>query len=413
MYSLIKRYSDLYKIIGKVGDDVESLKSFLFQDDIEFVLISVSFIEEVCGYEYLSKLMKNYFQLKQTKVVIFGRKLKRKPDKTVYIDIDEAASEEVVAAARAAVIQNKDFGAVEESNQSDFLSELMCFTDVEHNIVLSDILFSSFLNSNISDVREFLKDVVSNRVRDTERISRLESKVDSLKLDNSLMEESIRNKDENIKELTSKLVRWRDKYDALTSLIKGRTGVSMNPLESLNSPGSKTVIYFKEVSKVSYFDTFIKQLKRNLNAKGVLTSIIIILPFYNNRLSKVYVEDGYVSSESITKSDIVSKDVVVTGYDRSIIQAYLNHTAASNIILVDKSGIDTLLVDGDNVMVLGVMSDMRDNVFNFEKDNIISYSGELSIPTIESYEDMTENSRYAQYNQLSIMRCMLNKIGGE
>lgn len=175
-----------------------------------------------------------------------------------------------------------------------------------------------------------------------------------------------------------------------------------------------TVLYFKEISKVQYTDTFIKALKQNLMSKyEIPVRVVVIEPFYATSKVKMYPELKLYSN--LTEEDAIKSDILMLGYQPRIFRTILNNTNKfGTLIILDRALYEYPHLVADDVQYFYLASDGDDISEEVPMSRRITYSGNtLNIPLIKNYDSLSAIDKFHQYSSIPIMKSITNLVLGE
>ncbi len=299
-------------------------------------------------------------------------------------------------------------------------SEILAHSEID-NILLD-------LNSTIEDNNiEGLKEIIEKN-RDT--ISNFLNAINYMR---SAVDKSTQ-ADEIIEELTDKV----DSIESSLLATQGKYNVAIKDIEELKSENSrlkethtpkngtpvitdynelqtqriqcrtKIIIYFKEISPISYISSFVT---RFMDILTKLKKFKVKLMIYDTKHSFI---NNYAPIPIIGSTEYINdRDLVVNKLDKIVAvetnQALIEDVLTSNwdiVIIYDRLKQSKDIVSGNNVYKYWVLNSMSEytamkKTFNIDKERIISRVGlfpeSLSIQDIPDYKEHTASAKLADY----------------
>lgn len=241
------------------------------------------------------------------------------------------------------------------------------------------------------------------------------NKVASLQLQNSQAQTALDSLNETYTKLKEDYSVLLHKFTTLLERVN-RGGVYRVDPDNLSyqieHSKYRKILYFKEITRVRYVDSLLIYLQHILKSLwGVPARLLVIESFYAT--DKVSLYPTCVSSQDLTYADVYGRDIVMTGYDYSLMEDILrNPSNIEYLLILDRAGIHNPHVYGDCVEYLMVMSDLSDNLYHANLDRIISYSPEtLHIPYIRGFDKLNTEEKVRCYSSMPVIKSLLNLLG--
>lgn len=188
-------------------------------------------------------------------------------------------------------------------------------------------------------------------------------------------------------------------------------GVDKNKLFVVKGNEYDKILYFKEVSRVQYTDSFIYYLKEILKVLyNMPTRLTVIESFYAT--GKVRQYPNLKPHHSLVEEDVLSGDILMLGVQPNLMLDILrNPSHISILIILDRAGYEVPHVVGGNVEYIYLASDVKDVPEDIPKSRIISYQEDtLFIKYIKGFKDMDHAQRISQYSSSKLMKSIVQLI---
>lgn len=241
------------------------------------------------------------------------------------------------------------------------------------------------------------------------------NKVASLQLQNSQAQTALSSLNETHKRLQEDYSTLLHKFTTLLERVN-RGGVYHLDPDSLSYQIEhnkyRKILYFKEITRVRFVDSLVLSLQHILKSLwGVPARLLVIEPYYAT--DKVALYPTCVSTQDLTYADVYGSDIVMNGYDYSLMEDILqNPSNIEYLLILDRAGMHNPHVYGDNVEYLMIMSDLSDNIYNAQPDRIISYSPDtLHIPYVREFAKLNTEEKVGRYSSMPIVKGLLNLLG--
>ena len=210
-------------------------------------------------------------------------------------------------------------------------------------------------------------------------------------------------------------LRVQSKLDSLVKRINYQYDIKVDQKRLFHVDGNRfdKVLYFKEITRVQYTDTFIYYLKEICRVLyNMPTRVVCIEGYYAD--GKIPLYPDLVPHHKLREQDVISGDILMLGMQPKIMTDILkNPSNISILIILDRGGYTSPHISGDNVEYFYLASDVKDVSGNVPPARIISYGKEtLYIPYIEHFEDLDKSERMAKYSSLDIMKKIISLIEG-
>lgn len=208
-------------------------------------------------------------------------------------------------------------------------------------------------------------------------------------------------------------LRVQSKLDALTSRIKYQFDINIDQSKLFRIDDNKfdKVIYFKEVSKVQYFDTFLYYLKEILRIKyNMPARLVVIEGYYADGRIPMYPD--LVPHHQLRERDVLEGDILSLGFQPKLMGDILkNSSNVSILIVLDRGGYVAPHLTGKNVEYFFIASDPEDVSEKIPDARIISYTEKnLFIPYIDGFDEMDKSERLTKYSSIEIMSKIISLI---
>jgi hypothetical protein len=239
-------------------------------------------------------------------------------------------------------------------------------------------------------------------------VSRLQSIIDTLN-------KELENKKYELELECMNKLRVQSKLDSLVKRINYQYDIKVDQKRLFHVDGNRfdKVLYFKEITRVQYTDTFIYYLKEICRVLyNMPTRVVCIEGYYAD--GKIPLYPDLVPHHKLREQDVISGDILMLGMQPKIMTDILkNPSNISILIILDRGGYTSPHISGDNVEYFYLASDVKDVSGNVPPARIISYGKEtLYIPYIEHFEDLDKSERMAKYSSLDIMKKIISLIEG-
>lgn len=173
------------------------------------------------------------------------------------------------------------------------------------------------------------------------------------------------------------------------------------------------VLYFKEITRVQYMDSFIYYLKEILKVLyGMPARALVIEGYYASGKERLY--PGYVPHHKLTEEDVLSNDILMLGMQPKLMHDILqNPSSISILIVLDRAGFISPHIKGKNIEYFYTASDRADIPENVPNSRIISYNDEtLFIPLVKGFSEMDDGQRISKYSSFDIVKNVVSLIEG-
>lgn len=239
-------------------------------------------------------------------------------------------------------------------------------------------------------------------------VSRLQAIIDSYMKEKESLEHKLSMEQDNKLYTQSKL-------SALINRINYQYNADIREDEQFIVEGNKydKILYFKEITRVQFMDSFIYYLKEILKiVYGMPARAVVIESFYANGKEKMYPE--YVPQHKLTEEDVLSGDILMFGMQPGLMKDILqNPSNISILIVLDRAGFITPHVKGDNVHYFYTASDIADVDEKVDRKRIISYEDNtLFIPMVENYRLLDAGQRMSRYSSFDITKYIISLLEG-
>lgn len=173
------------------------------------------------------------------------------------------------------------------------------------------------------------------------------------------------------------------------------------------------ILYFKEITRVQYMDSFIYYLKEILKVLYSMPArLLVIEGYYASGKERLY--PGLVPHHKLTEEDVLSNDVLMLGMQPKLMHDILqNPSNISILIVLDRAGFISPHIRGKNIEYFYTASDRSDIPDNVPNSRIISYKDDtLFIPMINGYDKLDDGQRISKYSSLEIVKNIISMVEG-
>lgn len=208
---------------------------------------------------------------------------------------------------------------------------------------------------------------------------------------------------------------YQSKYNNLVARINYQYGINYNADKVFEVQGHSydKVLYFKELSRVQYTDSFIYYLQQILKiVYGMPTRILVIESYYAD--GKVDQYPRLKPHYELTQEDVISGDILMLGCQPNTLQDILkNASNVSFLIILDRAGYSQPHVYGNNVEYFCLTSDINDKPADFENLRTISYDDStLNIPHVDNFNKLDDSAKMTLYSSYPIVKQIISLING-
>lgn len=173
------------------------------------------------------------------------------------------------------------------------------------------------------------------------------------------------------------------------------------------------ILYFKEITRVQYMDSFIYYLKEILKVLYSMPArLLVIEGYYASGKERLY--PGLVPHHKLTEEDVLSNDVLMLGMQPKLMHDILqNPSNISILIVLDRAGFISPHIRGKNIEYFYTASDRSDIPDNVPNSRIISYKDDtLFIPMIDGYDKLDDGQHISKYSSLEIVKNIISMVEG-
>lgn len=188
--------------------------------------------------------------------------------------------------------------------------------------------------------------------------------------------------------------------------------LDMSRVFSTDTHNYTKVLYFKEITRVQYMDSFIQYLQEILKVVHHMpVRLCVIEPhFANGKVDQYNLPVHY----ELTDKDVVGGDILMLGYQDKLFESIMKNTSRIPVLVVlDRAGyhIPHIKSSAGNVEYFYMASDPNDIRVSTPLSRVISYSKDtLNIPYIENYEKLDANQRIGKYSNTNIMKSIVKLV---
>ncbi len=296
---------------------------------------------------------------------------------------------------------------IELSDVNGFISKLSKADDIDELITLAVRYPNEFADSVkylIDKYKERSDEVLSS----ANMVSRLQSVIE---IQNKTIAEL---KDSVVLEQENKLAA-ENKLDILVKRINNQynKGIDKSKIFTIEGNRFDKVLYFKEITRIQYFDSFIYYLKEILKILyGMPTRAIVIEGYYGTSVVRQY--EGYVPHNQLTVQDVLYGDVLMLGMQPKVMQSILKNAGGTSILIIlDRGKYRVPHVKGTNVEYFYTVSDLKDKPASIPDSRTFSYSeNTLFIPYIQDFDQLDSSMKLSKYSSLDAMKRIIRYTEG-
>lgn len=210
-------------------------------------------------------------------------------------------------------------------------------------------------------------------------------------------------------------LEYQSKYNNLVARINYQYGLNYNAdkVFQVQKHSYDKVLYFKEISRVQYTDSFIYYLQQILKIiYGMPTRIVVIESYYAD--GKVGQYPRLKPHYTLTQEDVISGDILMLGIQPNTMQDILkNASNVSFLIVLDRAGYSQPHIIGDNVEYFYLTSDLKDKPEYVDKLRCISYDDStLNIPHVDNFNVLDDSAKMTLYSSYPIVKSIVGLING-
>lgn len=203
------------------------------------------------------------------------------------------------------------------------------------------------------------------------------------------------------------------KLDTLVSRINNNYSKDVDTKKMLGvrtRPGGyRKIIYFKEISRVKYLDTFVYYIQEIIKTMYGTPARLLVMEA-RDAASRAYMYPTCVPYTQLTYNDIYLSDIFLAGFQPKLVDSIVSDPSKIEyLIVVDRTGWETPYIIGGNVEHIYTVSDMKDIRFNCPLSQVMSYSEEtLHVKHIKGFDKMNMDERIKSYSSMSSMKHIIN-----
>lgn len=258
-------------------------------------------------------------------------------------------------------------------------------------------------------IRRLIKSANANKRQMLEysnQISKLQSIINSYEQEVTDLKIALSQEQEN-------KLQAQVRLSALINRINYQYNVGVDKTKQFVLKGNEfdRVLYFKEISRVQYTDTFIYYLKEVLRvAYSMPTRLVVVESFYAT--GKVRQYPKLKPHHNLVEEDVLSGDILMLGVQPKLMEDILrNPSHISILIVLDRAGYETPHILGDNVEYFYLASDLRDVPKSIPKSRVISYSQDtMFIKYIKDFNKLDHSQRISEYSSSKLMKSIFKLI---
>lgn len=207
------------------------------------------------------------------------------------------------------------------------------------------------------------------------------------------------------------------KYNSLLSKINmnynvGITSKYLEPIK-LSVNAYQKILYIKEVTRVTYVDTFIYYLKEILRSLYSVPARLLVMESPLG-YSRAYMYPECKNSLNLNIGDVYNKDIFVAGYSEELVKDVLkNPNRQPYLVVLDRTDWRDTFITGTNVETYYTASDIQDLIDFQDLEHIISYNNNtLHIDYIEDFDKLEPQEKIIKYSSMDIMKKTINLLEG-
>ena len=171
----------------------------------------------------------------------------------------------------------------------------------------------------------------------------------------------------------------------------------------------KNVLYIKEITRVKYIDTLIKEIMEiyMMNKQIPLRVLVLEGDF---ALGKVPLYPELVPSYSLTVNDVINSNILMLGFQKELFEDIMrNPNKQDSILILDRTGYKEPHLISKGVEYMFTISDLDDlKNSHIPQDRVISYSKKgLHIPFIKDFSKLSPTEVLREYSSMDIVKTII------
>lgn len=275
----------------------------------------------------------------------------------------------------------------------DELMQLMVTYDKEFMDVMKELLNSREMNS-------------SQILGYSNQISRLQQSVIDAQNQIEDLQLAVKQEQEN-------KLQYQSRLSALVARINYQYGVGIDKskLFVVKSHEYDKILYFKEVSRVQYTDTFLYYLKEILKVLyGMPTRMVAIEGYYATGRVDQY--PNLACHHNLFEEDVLSGDILMLGMQPKLMEDILrNPSKISILIVLDRGGYEAPHILGEGIEYFYLASDVKDVPKDVPMSRIISYSEKTNfIGHIKDFDSMDHAQKIQKYSSSNLVKTIVKLV---
>lgn len=239
-------------------------------------------------------------------------------------------------------------------------------------------------------------------------VARLQGVIDDMAIERENAEHALSIEQSNKYQAQSKL-------DALVKRINYQRSaiVDADHIFEVDANKFDKVLYFKEITRVQYTDTFLYYLAEIFKVLyNMPTRFVAIESYYAE--GKVELYPNLVSHHQLKERDVLFGNILMLGFQPKLMQDILkNSSNVSLLIVLDRGGYKLPHLHGDNVEYFYIASDMADVPKGIPVSRVVSYNEDsLFIPFVKNFSKLDDTARMSKYSSMGITKRIISLVEG-
>lgn len=240
------------------------------------------------------------------------------------------------------------------------------------------------------------------------------SRISTLQAEVAELHEDLDEKDQQIVDSKGLILDYQNRLHNLISRINYTYGKNIldKNIFHVDTNQYDCVLYFKEITRVQHFDTFIHYLQQILTVMYEMpVRLTVIEPYYAD--GKVSQYPNLIPHNQVTEHNIINDDILQLGFQPKIMEAIMrNPRKVSFLIIVDRSGYARPFLTGSKIEYFYVASDKKDIPENVPLSRVISYDKDtLFIQYDRDFDSWDSSSKMQFYSSMNTMKVILKLVG--
>ena len=282
---------------------------------------------------------------------------------------------------------------------------------LQHCRNIEEIMF--LMISYEKEFMDVIQELIDTRHEDKKKMLEFSNQVSRLQSIVNGYENEVADLGLALKQEQGNKLQYQARLFSLISRINYQYNVGIDKSKLFVVKGNEydKILYFKEVSRVQYTDSFIYYLKEILKVLyNMPTRLTVIESFYAT--GKISQYPNLKPHHSLIEEDVLSGDILMLGIQPSLMTDILkNPSHISILIVLDRAGYETPHIVGGNVEYLYLVSDVKDVPKDVPMSRVISYSEDtLFIKYINNFDKLDHAQRIAEYSSSKLRQSVVKLI---